>query len=379
MEFQCFDWYDSFPVLSGIYAIIFNDGRIYVGQAQNFKARWKRHKTDMNCKRHDNPYLQNVFNKYGKESLSFVILEECELSDLAKNEQKWGDIFQANKYQYGLNSAGYFDHPTRGKRRSEETKLKIALANQSLYESKMREVTIVSPTGEIVHVKGIGKFCRENELAEGCFRLMLNGKQPAYNGWVLYNNGDYKLKAPLKPGDCYDRKARGAKSSELLKGTCQKSEDCIWAFIEFISPEGRIYLTNSTFHLAFQLNLPAYYFNCLLYKGIKKGLFSLDGNRFQLRGWSIYKIHYKEGRAPILNKLKDKRHNKTKWDKLWIEKDDIIYEVDNLAEFAKNKNVSYQGLTGIVYQKEGRKQYKGWVIVDVEYKPEYAHLNNSHS
>ena len=62
---------------SGIYKITNKiDGKCYIGQSSNIKKRFKDHRYDLKYNKHDNPYLQNAYNKYGKDNFKFEIL--CE-------------------------------------------------------------------------------------------------------------------------------------------------------------------------------------------------------------------------------------------------------------------------------------------------------------
>jgi group I intron endonuclease len=64
----------------GIYCIkVKNRPYIYIGSTQKekggFSQRWYEHKNLLENKKHFNPILQNIYNKYGKDSLIFEILE----------------------------------------------------------------------------------------------------------------------------------------------------------------------------------------------------------------------------------------------------------------------------------------------------------------
>ena len=59
--------------ISGVYRIEI-DGKSYVGSSVNINQRWKQHRTNLKCGRHDNPYMQNAYNKYG--NVKFELLEE---------------------------------------------------------------------------------------------------------------------------------------------------------------------------------------------------------------------------------------------------------------------------------------------------------------
>ena len=62
--------------MSGIYNIrnIVND-KVYIGSAVSFKLRWNCHQNDLLNNRHVNNKLQNSYNKYGKDSFVYEIIE----------------------------------------------------------------------------------------------------------------------------------------------------------------------------------------------------------------------------------------------------------------------------------------------------------------
>lgn len=67
----------------GIYKItnLIND-KCYIGQSRNIEARIKKHFSDLEKNIHHSQYLQEDFNKYGKENFSFEILETINDLDL---------------------------------------------------------------------------------------------------------------------------------------------------------------------------------------------------------------------------------------------------------------------------------------------------------
>lgn len=86
-------------ITSGIYAIIYKDGSIYIGQAWNFFARWKRHKAHWKNNTHCNPHMQRIYNKYGGDDFEFFVLEECPLEKLTEREQYLMDYYFARYHK----------------------------------------------------------------------------------------------------------------------------------------------------------------------------------------------------------------------------------------------------------------------------------------
>jgi len=78
----------------GIYGIRNkNSNKIYVGQSKRMKKRWKDHIRDLKSEKHCNSHLLNSFKKYGEDCFEFLVLEECEESELNAKEEEWINRF----------------------------------------------------------------------------------------------------------------------------------------------------------------------------------------------------------------------------------------------------------------------------------------------
>ena len=98
---------------SGIYLIVNNNnGRVYVGQSKNIKARIAVHKRKLKSGIHPNNYMMNDYNKYFGENFKFEILENCFVKNLDIREKYWISFFDSIQSDKGYNreSGG-----TRGK------------------------------------------------------------------------------------------------------------------------------------------------------------------------------------------------------------------------------------------------------------------------
>ena len=64
--------------ICGIYKIEnLVNGKVYIGKTVDFKERKKEHKLDLRLNRHYNNYLQNAWNKYGRENFKFEMVFLC--------------------------------------------------------------------------------------------------------------------------------------------------------------------------------------------------------------------------------------------------------------------------------------------------------------
>lgn len=73
------------------------DDRIYIGSSKSLDVRRKQHLSELKCNRHRNPKFQSFYNKYGKESLVYQIIENCEIDNLIEREQYYLDLY-SNKF-----------------------------------------------------------------------------------------------------------------------------------------------------------------------------------------------------------------------------------------------------------------------------------------
>ena len=114
-------------MVSGIYKIrnILNN-KLYIGSTKQFILRFSTHKNLLRKNKHENPYLQNSWNKYGEENFKFEILIELsnsELDNILKLEEE--TIVKYNtlnrKYGYNICKVG---KSRLGTKWSEESKLK---------------------------------------------------------------------------------------------------------------------------------------------------------------------------------------------------------------------------------------------------------------
>ena len=73
----------------GIYLInnIIND-KVYYGSSVDCERRWYQHKSSLNKNIHKNYHLQSSWNKYGKDTFIFNIVEKCSFDQLQIIEQK---------------------------------------------------------------------------------------------------------------------------------------------------------------------------------------------------------------------------------------------------------------------------------------------------
>jgi len=102
---------------AGIYKITNTiNGKIYIGQAQNIQQRFRGHKSLLNKNSHKNKHLQYAWNKYGKDSFKFEIIETVDnISLLNDREQYWLDKEKPYDREIGYNIAKFAESTGRGR------------------------------------------------------------------------------------------------------------------------------------------------------------------------------------------------------------------------------------------------------------------------
>jgi len=119
--------------ISGIYMIhSLVDNKRYIGSSLNIRGRLRGHINSLNRNLHDNPYLQNSWNKYGKDNFISEILELCPKELLIIREDYYMNLYNTKDRNFGFNlreacNPGYDKpSPNKGKKMSEEQKVKIS-------------------------------------------------------------------------------------------------------------------------------------------------------------------------------------------------------------------------------------------------------------
>lgn len=141
--------------LIGIYKITcVNNSKVYVGSSSNIKTRWYRHISNLKYNK-SNPNLQNSYNKYGKDSLKFEVLEECDVKDLIKKETFWAEKYIKEGVEI-FNVGEFIESPTRGTNLSE--------AHKSLLRERFSGEKNPSYKKMWVHNDYEEKYIKESEL-----------------------------------------------------------------------------------------------------------------------------------------------------------------------------------------------------------------------
>lgn len=71
------------------------------------------------------------------------------------------------------------ENPNKGKSISEERKKQIS-------ERNSKEYKLISPDGNLIKIKNLTKFAKENDLSIGCLHQVVSGRNKSHKGWKKY-------------------------------------------------------------------------------------------------------------------------------------------------------------------------------------------------
>lgn len=170
--------------MMGVYMIFsYNTGSFYVGSSNNIEKRNKKHLSHLLNKKHCNTYLQNLYNKYGKDFLKFYIIEEVQdKNNLRKIEQIYLDILKPkiniNKYATGGDMLS--NHPNKDivKQKQIEGTRRVSQSDE------MRKIR--SRNAKKLHPFGIMDGKNHSEQSKLKIRIS-RGKKVIING-ITYNS-----------------------------------------------------------------------------------------------------------------------------------------------------------------------------------------------
>lgn len=180
------------PKTSGIYKIEnMVNGKCYIGQAENLHRRINAHINELNGNRHYNTHLQRAWEKYGSDSFTFSVVEECDVEALDEREVYYIDFYNAyrdgyNKALGGKSNRGW-KHTENSKKKMRESHHDISGANNPMYGVSLYDVLSEEEIAEWKHKISVANsgernsFYRKNHTDE-TKRKISEAKKGKYTG-----------------------------------------------------------------------------------------------------------------------------------------------------------------------------------------------------
>ena len=161
----------------GIYKIETSDNKCYVGSTERtFRHRWTGHLHYLRNNKHHSQYLQNVFNKYGEDNLTFSVLEVVEnKDDVIEREQYWIDLLQPvfNVLKVAGSTVGYQHTPEWRLKRSKKYREQMSF-----------EGVVITKTGRFL----ANIYVRSHRVHLGCYGTREEALKAREKGKITFWN-----------------------------------------------------------------------------------------------------------------------------------------------------------------------------------------------
>lgn len=175
----------------GIYMILsLIDNKKYIGEAVSIYKRWWSHRMNLRFNRHSNQYLQNAWNKYGKDNFIFHIVEV--LKDSTKQsrlerEKYWTNYYNTENQNFGYNFANVHSEDSLNKKKAKvERKQRIY---KKIYQLSKEDNSVIKIWNR---VKDVCDFLDIKEKSFLKHVWSLNKRVFTYKGFIWVREKDYK-------------------------------------------------------------------------------------------------------------------------------------------------------------------------------------------
>lgn len=181
----------------------------YIGQTcQKFECRINRHFNDFKNNKHVNEFLQRSYNKYGKESFEYFLLEDNiqNLKDSNNKEKYYIDFYNTLNREKGYNLMYHHSHPML-----QVTKEKI---KKTSLENGLKDIKIVRydiKTGLLIDIWDSANKCeRSTKIRASNIIQHMNGnkKHTHVCGYGFIRYDDYIKNGLKKDENFKKRKSR---------------------------------------------------------------------------------------------------------------------------------------------------------------------------
>lgn len=111
-------------------------GKMYIGKSINCNNRERDHFYNLKANKHHSEYLQNSYNKHGKEVFVFGIIEKCKKEELDNKEKYWIDFYDSfnNGYNCTLPTGANVGHFW-----SDKEKIKLSISMKKAWNKPYRK------------------------------------------------------------------------------------------------------------------------------------------------------------------------------------------------------------------------------------------------
>jgi group I intron endonuclease len=182
---------------SGIYCIInLKNNKWYIGSSKNIRLRLWDHRSTLRHNNHDNPHLQNAWNKYGEEYFDYYIIERCDEQITLEREQYYLDLC---KPQYNINTTTFKPPCTPETRKKQSITRKAKMATGEIPITHNKHIYKYDLNGNFLEEYiSIRRAAAANNMCPSQIFHMLNGQHKQGGGFLWSYTKEERLPKYVK-------------------------------------------------------------------------------------------------------------------------------------------------------------------------------------
>ena len=183
----------------GIYMLInTKNGKRYIGSSINIRERLWKHRSLLRHNHHDNPHLQNAWNKYGEDCFDYSLLEICSTEDRFNREQFYVNTLKP-EYNICIEVVNNPPVTEESKRKHSETR-KLKMASGEIEITNNKPVYVYYKNGNFVgYWKSIRQAAKDLNIHYSGACRVIQGKDSQVKGYKFFTEKQSSIESFSKP------------------------------------------------------------------------------------------------------------------------------------------------------------------------------------
>ncbi len=121
---------------------------------------------------------------YDKNYIHAYLYQDCSVCDEWRNFQAFAEWFYANKPNDGAKYHLDKDIKVKGNKVYSPATCSFVTCQENVAAAKQKSFSAISPSGEVVMITNLAKFCREKGLNKSNMHKVITGKFKSCKGWT---------------------------------------------------------------------------------------------------------------------------------------------------------------------------------------------------